>query len=108
MKLNKDNANRFKSRGVLEAGRWIFTCRWLELVREDEDTGARHYKIEKGDLVQHDVGVVLQMPDKDDPENQFFEVGAMDAPREGGASFLLAADSSQYFLQCFALFASTE
>ena len=108
VKLNKDNANRFKSRGVLEAGRWIFTCRWLELVREDEDTGARHYKIEKGDLVQHDVGVVLRMPDKDDPENQFFEVGSMDAPREVGSTFELAADSVQYILQCIAKDAATE
>ena len=45
---------------LLEAGRWVFAARWLEFVREDEDTGARHYKIVAGDVVKHDV--VLRMP----------------------------------------------
>ena len=69
MKLKE--AKRFQG-NLLEAGRWVFTGRWLEFMREDEDTGARLYKIVSGDLVQHDVGVVPRMSDKDDPENHFF------------------------------------
>ena len=67
VKLNK--AKRLQG-NLLEAGRWVFTGLWLEFMKEYGDTGARHKKIESGDLVQHDVGVVLRMPDKDDPVNR--------------------------------------
>uniref|UniRef100_A0A6U0X257 Uncharacterized protein n=1 Tax=Rhizochromulina marina TaxID=1034831 RepID=A0A6U0X257_9STRA len=79
-------------------------------MREDEDTGARYYKykIVSGDLVQHDVGVVLRMSDKDDPENHFFEVGLMRAPREVGSIFELAAEKVQYILKCIAQDAARE
>ena len=95
MKLEK--AKRFQG-NLLEAGRWVFAARWLEFVREDEDTGARHYKIVPGDVVKHDVGVVLRMPDKDDPVNHFFKVGSMDAPRKVGSTFELAAERVQHIL----------
>ena len=77
-------------------------------MREDEDTGARQYKIISGDLVQHDVGVVLRMPDKDGPVNGFFEVGSMDARRKVGSTFELAADKANYILECIAKDAARE
>jgi hypothetical protein len=94
-----EKAKRFQG-NLLEAGRWVFAARWLEFVREDEDTGARHYKIVAGDVVKHDVGVVLRMPDKDDPVNEFFEVGSMDAPRKIGSTFELPAERVQHILWC--------
>lgn len=105
VKLKK--AKRFQG-NLLEAGRWVFTGRWLEFVQEDEDIGARQYKIVTGDLVKHDVGVVLRMPHQDDPDNHFFEVGSMDAPRKVGSTFELAAEKVQYILQCIAQDAARE
>ena len=106
VKLKK--AKRFQG-NLLEAGRWVFTGRWLEFVREDEETGARHYKIISDDLVQHDVGVVLRMPDKDYPETSFFEVGSMeDEPWNVGSTFELDAESVQYILECIAKDAARE
>ena len=105
VKLKK--AKRFQG-NLLEAGRWVFTGRWLEFVREDENTGVRHYQIMSGDLVQHDVGVVLRMPDKDDPVNSFFFVGSMNARRKVGSTFKLAAESVQYILECIAKDAARE
>jgi len=99
VKLEK--AKRFQG-NLLEAGRWVFTGRWLEFAREDEDTGARHCKIKSGDLFQNDVGVVLRMADKKDPVNSVFEVRSMDAPRKVGSTFELAAESVQYVLDCIA------
>ena len=105
VKLEK--AKRFQG-NLLEAGRWVFTRRWLEFVREDENTGVRHYQIMSGDLVQHDVGVVLRMPDKDDPVNGFFEVGSMDARRKVGSTFELAAERVEYILEHIAKDAARE
>ena len=105
VKLKK--AKRFQG-NLLEAGRWVFTGRWLEFVREDEITGARHYQIMSGDLVQHDVGVVLRMPDKTNPVDSFFEVGSMNARRKVGSTFKLAAGSVQYILECIAKDAARE
>ena len=78
-------------------------------MQEDEDTGARQYKIATGNLLKHDVGVVLRMPDEDDLVNHFFEVGSMDAPRKVGSTFELAAEKVQYILmECIAKDAARE
>ena len=61
-----------------------------------------------GDLLEHDVGVVLRMPDEDDPVNHFFEVGSMDSPRKVGSTFELAAEKVQYILECIAKDAARE